>query len=383
MEIYLDHSATTRCCEEAAECVRRALTDDYGNPSSLHRKGIEAERIVRDAMAVLTGTLKVSEKEIIFTSGGTESDNLAIFGTAKACARQGKHIITSAVEHPAVSEPMQYLQKNGYELTVLGVDSSGCIRPEELEKALRPDTILVSVMHVNNEIGSVMPIQEIADLVHTKSQALLHVDAVQSFGKYVIHPKRMGIDLMSVSGHKLNGPKGVGFCFVREGVRLIPQILGGGQQDGLRSGTDNVPGIAGLAAAVRYSYTGLGEKREHLYALKEHFCRGLSELPDVTVNGPSVSDGAPHIVNASFKDVRSEVLLHALEDKGIYASAGSACSSHKRKGSQTLKAIGLEPDLAQSALRFSFGPENTFEEADITLRALAELLPALRKFVRR
>ena len=383
MEIYFDHSATTRCCEEAADCIRKALLEDYGNPSSMHHKGVEAERMVRDSIAVLTGTLKVSEKEIIFTSGGTEADNLAIFGVAEAYARQGKHIITSAVEHPAVSEPMKYLQKHGYEITVLGVDQNGCVRMEELLAALRPDTILVSVMYVNNEIGSVMPVQEIADAVHQNSQAWFHVDAVQAFGKYVIHPKRMGIDLMSVSGHKLNGPKGIGFCYAREGVRLMPQILGGGQQDGLRSGTDNVPGIAGLAAAVRYSYTGLGEKREALYALKERLCRGLSELSDVTLNGPDIQEGAPHIVNASFRGVRSEVLLHALEDRGIYVSAGSACSSHKRKGSQTLAAIGLENDLSQSALRFSFGAENTVEEVDTCLEVLAELLPRLRRFVRR
>ena len=367
MEVYLDHSATTRCCEEAAECVKRALTMEYGNPSSLHHKGMEAERIVRDSMETLSKILKVSPKEILFTSGGTESDNLAVIGVSQAYARQGRHIITSAVEHPAVLEPLKFLEKQGFEITVLGVDKSGCVRAEDVARALRPDTILVSVMHVNNELGSVMPIEEIGKVVHENSQALFHVDAVQSFGKYDIHPKRIGVDLMSVSAHKLNGPKGIGFCFVREGVRLIPQIYGGGQQNGLRSGTDNVPGIAGLAAAARISYTDLEKKREYLYQLKEHFCEGLLSLPDVVLNGPSVLTGAPNIVNASFRDVRSEVLLHALEDQGIYASAGSACSSHKRKGSHVLSAIGLEADLAQSALRFSFGAENTPQELDYCL----------------
>ncbi|MBR2764967.1 MAG: cysteine desulfurase [Blautia sp.] len=383
MEIYFDNAATTRCCPQAAEFVRRALTEDYGNPSSMHGKGIDAEKYVKDAAAAIAGSLKALQKELVFVSGGTEADNLAIFGAAQAMQRRGKHIITTAVEHPAVMEPMKRLEKLGYELTVLPVNMQGIVEPETLEAALRPDTILVSVMYVNNETGAVMPVERFSELVHEKSGALFHVDAVQAYGKYRIHPARAGIDLLSASGHKIHGPKGIGFLYIKDGVRIEPQILGGGQQAGMRSGTDNVPGIAGMAAAVRESTRDLGEKREYLYALRDRLEAGLRELENIRINTPSHELSAPHILNASFIGIRSEVLLHALEERGIYVSAGSACSSHKRRPSATLSAMGLEKEEIESAVRFSFCADNTAQEVDACLDALKELVPVLRRFSRR
>ena len=383
MEIYFDNAATTRCCPEAADFMVRMLTEDYGNPSSLHSKGIEAEKYVKDAAAAIAGSLKVSEKELIFTSGGTESDNLAIFGAAGAHHRKGKHLITTAVEHPAVMQPMKRLEKLGYELTVLPVDRNGIVDPDSLREALRADTILVSVMYVNNETGSVMPVEELSRVTHENSPALFHVDAVQAYGKYRIHPGAAGIDMLSASGHKLHGPKGVGFLYVKDQVRIEPQILGGGQQADMRSGTDNVPGIVGMAAAVRESIRDLGEKRDRLYALRDMLEQGLREMDGVLINSPARPLGAPHILNASFTGIRSEVLLHALEEKGIYISAGSACSSHKRRPSATLQAMGLEKEALESAVRFSFCADNTQEEVELCLDALRELVPRLRRFTRR
>ena len=383
MEIYFDNSATTRCCPEAAEAVMAALTETYGNPSSMHHKGVEAEGIMKHAASVLAGTLKVNEKEILFTSGGTESDNLALFGAAQARCRAGRHIITSAVEHEAVLAPLRRLEKQGFEVTVLPVDGRGMVDPARLAEALREDTILVSIMYVNNETGTRMPVDELARTVHEGSRAAFHVDAVQAYGKYTIHPKKEGIDLLSVSGHKIHGPKGSGFLYCSDQVRLEPQILGGGQQGGMRSGTDNVPGAAGMAAAAAVCCSGLEEKSAYLRALKVRLWEGISSLEDVALNGMPAEEGAPQILNVSFTGVRSEVLLHALEDKGIYVSAGSACSSHKRKPSPVLTAMGLDKKRIESALRFSFCTYNTPQEVDETVKALKELVPVLRRFSRR
>lgn len=383
MEIYFDNSATTRCCPEAAAAVMEALTGAYGNPSSMHHKGIEAERLLKNAASVLAGTLKVNEKNIIFTSGGTESDNLALFGAAQARCRAGRHIITSAVEHEAVLAPLRRLEKQGFELTVLPVDGQGMVAPETLKQALREDTILVSVMYVNNEVGTRMPVEALARVIHENSQAAFHVDAVQAYGKYPIYPKKDGIDLLSVSGHKIHGPKGSGFLYCSDRVRLEPQILGGGQQNGMRSGTDNVPGAAGLAAAAALCCSGMEEKSAYLRSLKLRLWEGVSAIEGVCLNGMPAEEGAPHILNVSFTGIRSEVLLHALEEREIYVSAGSACSSHKRKPSPVLTAMGLGRDRIESALRFSFSICNTMQEADEAVRTLKELVPVLRRFTRR
>lgn len=383
MEAYFDNSATTRCYPEVAEIVVKAMTEDFGNPSAMHKKGVEAEQYVKRSAETLARLMKVNAKEILFTSGGTESDNLALFGAAQANKRRGNHIITTSVEHAAVGQPMERLQEQGFEVTVLPVDSRGVVKMDVLEAALRLDTILVSVMYVNNEVGAVMPVEEIGRLIHEKSpNALFHVDAIQAFGKYRIYPKRMGIDLLSVSGHKIHGPKGTGFLYINEKAKVQPQILGGGQQNGMRSGTDNVPGIAGLGVAAEMIYQDFENKVEHLYQLKERLADGLLKLPDVILNGMELREGAPQILSASFIGIRSEVLLHTLEDRGIYVSAGSACSSHKRKASGTLSAMEMPKEQKESTLRFSFSEENTFEEVDYCLAVLQEVLPMLRRYAR-
>ena len=383
MEAYFDNSATTRCYREVAGIVMKTMTEDFGNPSAMHTKGVEAEQYVRNSAETIARLLKVTPKEILFTSGGTESDNLALFGAAEANKRSGNHIITTSVEHAAVGQPIERLEQMGYEVTILPVDEQGVVKMDALEAALRPDTILVSTMYVNNEVGAVMPVEEIGKLVHEKSpKALYHVDAIQAFGKYRIYPKKLGIDLLAVSSHKIHGPKGVGFLYINEKAKVQPQILGGGQQFGMRSGTDNVPGIAGLGVAAEMIYKYFDKKVEHLYQLKEHLAQGLLEMPDILVNGMGLREGAPQILSVSFLGIRSEVLLHTLEEQHIYVSAGSACSSHKRKASGTLSAMGMPAKQKESTLRFSFSEENTFEEVDYCLEVLREVVPMLRRYAR-
>lgn len=384
MEVYFDNSATTRCYDSVKDIVVKAMTEDFGNPSAMHLKGVEAEKYIKSSAESLARLLKVQEKEILFTSGGTESDNLALIGATLANKRSGNHIITTSVEHPAVSQPALFLQEQGFEVTYLPVDSRGVVKMDALKAVLREDTILVSVMYVNNEVGAVMPVEEIAALVHEKSpKALFHVDAIQAFGKYRIYPKKMGIDLLSVSGHKIHGPKGVGFLYINEKAKIQPQILGGGQQGGMRSGTDNGPGIAGLGAAAVEIYKNLEENVENMYRLKEHIAQGLEKIGDIRINGMDLREGAPQILSISVMGVRSEVLLHSLEERGIYVSAGSACSSHKRKPSATLAAMGMSKDQIESTVRLSFCEENTIEEADYFLQVMGELVPMLRRYSRR
>ena len=383
MEVYLDHSATTRCCREAADLMVRIMTEDYGNPSSMHRKGMEAENYLREAASELAGILKVQEKDIYFTSGGTESNNWALVGTAMANRRRGNRILVSAVEHAAVSAPARWLADQGFDVVVLPVDRFGVVKMEALEEALTPETILVSVMHVNNEIGSVEPVEEIGNLIRKKAPgAYFHVDAIQAFGKYRIYPRRMHIDMLSASGHKIHGPKGIGLFYVNEKVKIHPLILGGGQQNGMRSGTDNVPGAAGMALAAKMAYEHLEEKTARMRAMRDRLADGLSRIERVVFHGMPSGQGAPHILNASFLGIRSEVLLHALEDKGIYVSAGSACSSHKRAGSAVLTAIGCSREEMESAVRFSLGEETREEEIDYTLDVLKALVPVLRRYIR-
>ena len=384
MEIYLDNAATTKCYEEVKDIVLKTMIEDYGNPSSMHRKGVEAERYLREAAHTLAQILKVQEKEIYFTSGGTESNNWALEGVALANRRRGTHIITSAVEHAAVAAPLSRLEEQGFTVTRLGVNREGLVDLDELERAITDETILVSIMYVNNEIGTVEPIQQIGELIKKKNpNTYFHVDAIQAFGKYRIYPKRMKIDLLSASGHKIHGPKGVGFLYVGEKVKIHPLLLGGGQQNGMRSGTDNVPGAAGLAAAADKIYGDLEEGTARMYARKRQLITGLESMEQVVLHGMAPEEGAPHILNASFLGIRSEVLLHALEDRGIYVSAGSACSSHKRAGSATLSAVGCSHQEKESAIRFSLCASTGEEEIRKTLEVLNEIVPMLRKYTRR
>lgn len=382
-EVYLDNSATTRCLDCVASTVTKVMCEDYGNPSSMHMKGVQAENYIKMAKNVIAKNLKVNEKEIYFTSGGTESDNLAIIGTAMANNRAGNHIITTCIEHPAVLRTMEYLESQGFRVTYLPVDHAGRIRLEDLEKALTPATILVSIMHTNNEIGSLQPIAEAGNIIKRFNPNIaFHVDAVQGYGKFKILPKKMGVDLLSVSGHKIHGPKGIGFLYINEKIKIKPISYGGGQQKGMRSGTDNVPGIAGIARAVEEVYKYLDKDVERLYSLKEYFVNGVMQIADVKINGYTGYDSAPHIVSVSIRGIRSEVLLHALEDRGVYVSAGSACSSHKPAPSNTLKAIGVEKDMLDSTIRFSFSIFTTKEEIDYTLKVLYDIIPMLRKYTR-
>lgn len=384
MEVYLDNSATTRCFDEVAQLTHKILCEHYGNPSSMHHKGVEAEQYVRDARETLAKILKVSEKEILFTSGGTESDNIALIGTAMANHRRGRHLITTRIEHPAVLQPMAYLQNQGFEVTYLPVDKEGRIRLQDLERAIRQDTILVSIMHTNNEIGSIQPIAEAGALIkRCNPQTLFHVDAVQGFGKFRIYPKKMQIDMLSVSAHKIHGPKGIGFLYVREGAKVNPIMYGGGQQKGMRSGTENVAGIAGMAMAAEMVYRDLDRDMEKMYGLREMLISGASRIEGIKVNGCPGREGAAHIVSLSVPGVRSEVLLHALEERGIYVSAGSACAAHKPQPSATLKAIGVEKELLESTIRFSLSVFTTKEEIEYTVQALCEMVPMLRKYMRR
>ena len=383
MEAYFDNSATTRCLDSVVTLMQQVLLEDYGNPSSLHMKGVVAEKYIKTATEQIARTLKVAEKEIVFTSGGTESNNLALIGVALANQRAGKHMITTSIEHASVYNPLIFLEEQGFEVTYLPVDKTGRISLEALKEAVREDTILVSMMHVNNEIGTIEPVEEAVQLIREKNpRTLIHVDAIQSFGKLRIYPKRMGIDLLSVSGHKIHGPKGVGFLYVKDKTKIKPIIHGGGQQKNMRSGTENVAGIAGLGAAVEDLYQNFDEKIDRLYELREYLVAGMKKLEGITVNGAQGRNAAPHIVSVSFSGIRAEVLLHALEERGIYVSTGSACSSNHPAISGTLKAIGVKPELLDATVRFSLSVESTKEEADYVLEQLAELLPVLRRFRR-
>lgn len=384
MEAYLDNSATTRCLEEVTDKMVHIMREDYGNPSSMHMRGVEAEKYIKEAKAFFASNLKVNEKEIYFTSGGTESNNLALIGCAMANRRAGNHLITTSVEHASVLNTMKYLEEQGFRVTYLPVDEDGRVSLDALKEAICEETILVSCMYVNNEVGAVQPIEEIGKIIREKNPAILfHVDAIQAYGKYHIYPNRQGIDLLSVSGHKIHGPKGVGLLYVNKRVKIRPILFGGGQQNGMRSGTDNVPGIAGLGVAADMVYTDFDKKIQHLYALKERMAEGLLKLGDITVNGMPLMEGAPHIMSVTFHGVRSEVLLHTLEEFGVYISAGSACSSHKKKPSATLTAMGLSRADVESTVRISFCEENTFEEVDYCLEALGKTIPMLRRYARR
>ena len=383
-EVYLDNSATTRCSERAKDLMVKVLMEDYGNPSSLHMKGVEAENYIKEAKKKIAKTLKVDEKEILFTSGGTESNNTALIGAALANKRAGNHIITTSIEHASVSAVTGYLEELGFRVTYLKVDADGIISLDELREAVCEDTILVSMMMVNNEIGAVEPIEEAIKVIKEKNpNTLVHVDAIQAYGKYRIFPKKLGIDMLSVSGHKIHAPKGTGFLFIKDKTKVKPLIYGDGQQKGMRSGTENVPGVAALGEAAEEIYENFEEKIDHLYQIKQRFVEGVLKIEGVSVNGKTGRDSAPQIVSVSIDGVRSEVMLHTLEDRKIYVSAGSACSSNKSSVSHTLTNIGLKGSLLDSTIRFSFSVHTTEEEIDYALEVMNEVVPKLRRYTRK
>lgn len=380
MEAYFDNAATTAVFPEVKDLMVRLLEADYGNPSSLHMKGVEAENYIKTARQQIAAEIKCQDKEIVFTSGGTESNNLAIIGAALAHRRSGRHIITSNIEHASVSATVDFLQKEGFEVTQIGVDANGFFDLGMLKDALREDTILVSTMYVNNEIGTIEPIEQISKIIKAYNLSILyHVDAIQAFGKLRFSPKKLGVDLMSFSGHKIHGPKGSGALYIRDKVLLRPIIYGGGQQKEMRSGTENVPAIAGMGLATKLMYENHDAKMDKMRILKQAFIDKVTAFDGVYSN----SGEAPHIASISFTGVRSEVMLHALEEREIYVSAGSACSSNKPHISNVLQAIGLPKERLESTLRFSFCENNTMEQVDYAIEVIGQLLPMLRRYVRK
>lgn len=387
MEAYLDNGATTKTLESVKDVIVKVLCEDYGNPSSMHQKGVDAEKYIIEAKNIIADSLKADPKEIVFTSGGTESNNMALIGAAMAYKRSGNHIITTRIEHPSIHNPLSFLEETGFRISYLPVDKYGKVEIDALLNEICEETILVSIMYVNNEIGSVQDIAQIAKLIKGKNpKVIFHVDGIQAYGKYRIFPKKMGIDLLSISGHKIHGPKGIGALYIRDKVKMKPILFGGGQQKGMRSGTENVPGIAGLGVAVKEIYMDHELKIKKLYGLKKIFIQGIKEIEDIIINGitdnEELTDTAPHIISVSFGGIRSEVLLHTLEEKNIYVSAGSACASNHPQLSGTLKAIGIKKELLDSTIRFSFSINTTLEEIEYTLSTLKEVIPVLRRYSR-
>ncbi len=382
--IYFDNSATTKPYPESVKVFSDVAGDFFGNPSSLHGLGLKSGKLLQQARQIAANSLGVSSGELIFTSGGTESNNSAIKGVALAYRERGKHIITSAIEHASVYETCKQLEDLGYTVTVLPVNRKGIVSVEDVKKALREDTILVSIMQVNSELGSIQPIGEIASLLSHYPKVLFHVDGVQGFGKLPVMPKKWGIDLLSLSAHKFHGGRGTGLLYVRQGVKLSPLMSGGGQEQGRRSGTENLPGIVAMARAMKIGMGNLGKNQKHMSRLRDHLITRLKELPYCILNSPEVTnvEGAPQIVNFSCPGLKSEVIVHALEDYDIYVSTRSACSSKNDKPSRVLLAAGMDVDRAKSALRVSFSPENTIEEVDRFIEAVEQTVPKLAKIMR-
>lgn len=381
--IYFDNAATTRTAPEVAEKMTEILCENYGNPATVSALGLKAAKEIRAAQETLAKGIHAKADEIYFTSGGTEGDNWAIRGTAMGYQRMGKHLITTAVEHPAVKNPMKALEEEGFEVTYLAVDRKGYISLDELAAAIRPDTILVSTIFINNETGTIQDVAAIGALVKEKNpNTIYHVDAVQAFGKYPIDVQKMKIDLLTMSGHKIHAPKGTGMFFMRDGLKVRPLILGGGQQRGQRAGTENGAGAAAVALAAQMAWENMEEHTAEIYAVKKTLAEGILAMPETQINGDDLDKASPYVLNATFRGLRSEVLLHALESKGVVVSAGSACDSRKKIGSPVLTAMGLPFPEIEGAVRFSFSRYNTVEEAKECLAALQEVVPFLRKYNR-
>lgn len=382
MTAYLDNCATTRAYDEVLDIMQDIMRNEYANPSALHSFGFQAEKRIRHAGEIIAGILKAKPDEILFTSGATESNNLALFGGTKVTRRRGNHIISTKMEHPSVRKVLDYLaERRGYEVTFLDVDSNGEIDLEQLRRELKETTVMVTMMLVNNEIGTILPVNEAAAIVKEYNPKILfHCDAVQGFLKYDLDVEL--IDMISASAHKFHGPKGVGFLYKRHTIHLEPSILGGSQQNFMRAGTMNTEGIAGMGKAAELMWKNREEIGKHLRELKRYFLDQIALVPNIRLNGEPLRM-APHVCSVTFEGIRSEVLLHALEEKGVYVSAGSACSAHSKKVSSVLVNIGLTREQADSTLRFSFSDMNTKEEIDEAITALKEVVPMLRRFVRR
>lgn len=381
-EIYLDNAATTPCDEQVIEEMIPVMRDFYGNPSALHQKGLEAEKIIKESKEKIARLLKVEVETLVFTSGGTESNNLGILGYVYANQRRGKHLITTQGEHSSVKNVFRALEEQGFEVTYLPLDQGGVVSLRDLEASLREDTILVSIMWVNNEVGSINPIEKLKEIIQSSpSTAALHVDGVQGMGKLPIYPAKWGIDILTASAHKFYGPKGVGLLYLNPKMKWKTQNFGGGQQGNRRSGTENVAGIYGASLALALAYQKMEERNAHIQSLRNHLELGLLDLDKVELL--SGREGVPHICHIGIEDIRGEVILHALEAFGIYVSTGSACSSHKRIVSTTLESMGVNPKYLEHSLRISLGYQNTIQEIDILLAALKEQIHLLSQFIRK
>lgn len=379
--LYFDHCATTQPYDEVIEAIGEVMGKHYGNPSSIHKLGIDAERMLTKARDLIARLLETSPDEIVFTSGGTESNNLAVLGTALQYGGRGKHLITTAIEHASVYETFQYLERSGYEVSYVSPDSTGKVSAQSVLEAVRDDTILVSVMHVNNEIGTIQPIEQIGRALQQNRRVLFHVDAVQSVGKIPVSPKQWGIDLLSVSAHKIRGPKGVGLLYKRKGIQLQPILLGGGQEGGLRSGTENVPGIVGFAKAFRMTMERREGAAARMAGLRSRLLSHFPHISGLVYNGSeSDADMAPHIVHFSAPGIKSEVFVHALEEHDMYISTKSACSSGEDRPSRVLLALGADHSRASSGLRVSFSADHTPEQIDKLALAMASTMQQLRRY---
>ena len=385
MKIYLDNSATTKPRQKVVDEMMTMLTEDYGNPSSLHRMGLDVEKKIETSRKIIADYLKANKEEIMFTSGGTESNNIAIQGLVNKYARGKKHLITSKIEHSSVVNVFKYFEEQGYKVTYIDVDSNGLIDLEQLKESISDETSLISIMYVNNETGTVQDIGKIKQIINsTNKDVKLHVDGVQAFGKINMDIKSLGVDTFSFSGHKIHGPKGVGGLFVRKGLKLDPIIFGGGQEKNIRSGTENTPGIIGLGVAVDELAKNFKEEHEQIQELKLYFYQAVSDnIEDIKLNSFMDDRSAGHILNISFRDTRGEVLLHYLESDNIYVSTGSACSSNGKGKSSVLKAIKLTDIEIDGAVRFSFSYENTKDQLDTVVEKLKKAVEEIRKIIKR
>lgn len=385
MEVYFDSAATGKVLPEAVETMVKAMTEVYGNPSSASILGIEAGNVLKKSQEDIARLINAEPSEIYFTSGGTEGDNWAIFGTAYGYKRSGKHIITTNTEHPAINLPLEALKEEGFEIEKIGVDEKGYIDIEELKSKIRKDTILVSVILANNETGTVQDIEKIGQAVkEVNNDTLLHADAVQAFGKMKIDVKNSKIDMLSASGHKFGAPRGTGIFYMKKGLKVKPLMYGGGQQLNQRPGTENVAGAAAIAKAAEVCYKNLEENNEKIREIKKYIAdRVLTEIPNTFINGDSIEKASPYVLNIGFMGLRSEVLLHALEAEGIYVSAGSACNSKKKVRSSVLSAMGKSDEEIEGSIRLSFSKFNTMEEAEYAVEKLKEQAALLRRFNRK
>ncbi|BDG37139.1 cysteine desulfurase family protein [Saccharococcus caldoxylosilyticus] len=380
--IYLDNSATTKPFPEVIDSFVTVATKYFGNPSSLHELGMKSERLLTQAREQIAAALKVKPSEIVFTSGGTEANNFAIKGVAFQYRHRGKHIITTAIEHPSVSEPCQQLEQLGFEVTYLPVNEHGMVTAEQVKKALREDTILVSVMHVNNEVGAIQPVEEIGALLAHYPKTIFHVDRVQGISKVPLDMKKARIDLCTMSAHKFHGLRGAGILYVRQGIRLSPLLAGGGQEMQLRSGTENVPAIVAMAKALRIALEKYDKQIDYLHEVKQAWLNELKAIPEIQINTP-VEHSAPHIINFSLKHgMKPEVFVHELAKSDIFVSTTSACSSKKKAPSKTLLAMGVGEERAESGIRISLSFENTLEEIPLAVAAMKKAIEKLSEVTR-